>query len=123
MQKLLSSNPGFASRIQFHLDFPDYSREELKQLADLFLSKKQYKIEPDAMEKILEITEYFRQNEDFANARTLRNIMDQVIMNQNLRAEDDEENRMIILTDVEDYLADEGIDPEKKNIKGKVGFV
>lgn len=96
MQKLLSSNPGFASRIQFSLDFPDYSREELMQLADVFLSKKQYEIDSDAMEKLLDVTEYFRQNDDFANARTLRNILDQVIMNQNLRAEDDEEDRTII---------------------------
>ena len=36
---------------------------------------------------------------------TLRNIFDQVIMNQNLRAEDDEDDRMIILSDVEDLLA------------------
>lgn len=59
----------------------------------------------------------------FSNARTLRNILDQVIMNQNLRAEDDEEDRMIILNDVEDYLLDEGFELEKKNVKGKIGFV
>lgn len=123
MQKLLSSNPGFASRIQFSLDFPDYSREELMQLADVFLSKKQYEIDSDAMEKLLDVTEYFRQNDDFANARTLRNILDQVIMNQNLRAEDDEEDRTIILSDVEDYLFDERIELEKKSAKGRIGFV
>jgi len=123
MQKLLSSNPGFSSRIQFSLDFPDYSREELMQLSDVFLSKKQYEITPNALEKLIDVTEYFRQDDDFSNARTLRNILDQVIMNQNLRAEDDEEDRMIILSDVEDYLLDEGIELEKKNVKGKIGFV
>lgn len=123
MQKLLSSNPGFASRIQFSLDFPDYSREELMQLADVFLSKKQYEIASDAMEKLLDVTEYFRQNDDFANARTLRNILDQVIMNQNLRAEDDEEDRMVILSDVEDYIADENINlSDTSDGKRKIGF-
>jgi len=29
MQHMLDANPGFESRIQFALDFPDYSREEL----------------------------------------------------------------------------------------------
>lgn len=123
MQKLLSSNPGFASRIQFSLDFPDYSREELMQLADVFLSKKQYEIASDAMEKLLDVTEYFRQNDDFANARTLRNIIDQVIMNQNLRAEDDEEDRTVILSDVEDYIADENINlSDTSDGKRKIGF-
>lgn len=123
MQKLLSSNPGFASRIQFSLDFPDYSREELMQLADVFLSKKQYEIDSDAMEKLLDVTEYFRQNDDFANARTLRNIIDQVIMNQNLRAEDDEEDRTIILSDVEDYIDDENINlSDTSDGKRKIGF-
>lgn len=123
MQKLLSSNPGFSSRIQFSLDFPDYSREELMQLADLFLSKKQYEITSDALDKLIDIVDFFRQQDDFANARTLRNILDQVIMNQNLRAEDDEEDRTIILSDVEDYLLDEGIVLEKKSAKGKIGFI
>lgn len=123
MQKLLSSNPGFSSRIQFSLDFPDYSREDLMQLADVFLSKKQYEITPNALEKLLDVTEHFRQQDDFSNARTLRNILDQVIMNQNLRAEDDEEDRTIILSDVEDYLLDEGIELEKKSVKSKIGFV
>ena len=93
------------------------------QLADVFLSKKQYEIDSDAMEKLLDVTEYFRRNDDFANARTLRNLLDQVIMNQNLRAEDDEEDRTIILRDVEDYLLDEGIELEKKCAKGRIGFV
>ena len=123
MQKLLSSNPGFASRIQFSLDFPDYTREELMQLTDVFLSKKQYEITSDALEKLMDIVDYFRRQDDFANARTLRNILDQVIMNQNLRAEDDEEDCTIILSDAEDYLLDEGIELGKKSTKGRIGFI
>ena len=54
---------------------------------------------------------------------TLRNIFDQVIMNQNLRAEDDEDDRMIILSDVEDYWLDEGIELDKHAAKlGKIEF-
>ena len=71
------------------------------------MSKKQYEITSDALDKLIDIVDFFRQQDDFANARTLRNILDQVIMNQNLRAEDDEEDRTIILSDVEDYLLDE----------------
>ena len=62
------------------------------------------------MELFLDVTEYYRNRENFANARTVRNILDQVIMNQNLRTEDDEnDDRTIARADVEDYLLDEGI--------------
>ena len=62
---------------------------------------------------------------NFANARTVRNILDQVIMNQNLRTEDLSDNKTIILEDVEDYLTDEGIDLSKTGKTGdrKIGFV
>lgn len=122
MQSMLSSNPGFASRIQFKLDFPDYTREELREIAKRFLAAKQYKIEDAALDKVLDVTEYYRKMPNFANARTLRNVLDQVIMNQNLRAEDDADDFTIILSDVEDYIADEGIDLSKTADTHKIGF-
>lgn len=123
MQELISSNPGFDSRIQFKLDFPDYTREELSEIAEVFLHKKQYDIKPDALEKLLDIADFYRKDENFANARTVRNILDQVIMNQNLRAEDDENDRTVVLSDVEDYMLDEGIELKKTSSKGKIGFI
>ena len=77
------------------------------------------------MEKLLDITDYYRAKPNFANARTVRNILDQVIMNQNLRTEDLSDNKIIILKDVEDYLTDEGIDLSKTGKMGdrKIGFV
>ena len=110
MRAMLSTNPGFESRIQFTLEFPDYTGEELGQIAALILAKKKYTIEPDALELLLDVCEYFRSKKNFANARTLRNVLDQVIMNQNLRTEDTEGDNVIIRNDVEDYLMDEGID-------------
>ena len=67
--------------------------------------------------------EYFRNRPNFANARTVRNVLDQVIMNQNLRTEDEDGNSMIIVDDVEDYLMDEGIDLSKPSTGSrKIGF-
>ena len=121
MQKLLSANPGFESRIQFTLEFPDYTREELGEIAKAFLAKKKYRIEDPALERLLDIAEYYRKRPNFANARTIRNILDQVIMNQNLRTEDEGDKELIILEDVEDYLTDEGIDLLKQSNR-KFGF-
>ena len=74
-----------------------------------------------ADEKLLDAAEWFRKRPNFANARTVRNILDQVLLNQNLRTEDTEDDRTILLDDVLDYLADEGIDlkdtdPGKRSI-------
>ena len=120
---MLSANPGFESRIQFSLDFPDYSREELGEIAVSFLSQKKYEIDDSALERLLDVTEYYRNRPNFANARTVRNILDQVIMNQNLRAEDDPDDYTIIRDDVEDYILDEDIDMTNiANNKRKIGF-
>ena len=124
MRSMLSKNPGFESRIQFTLDFPDYSREELGQIAVVFLNKKKYTIDSAALELLLDVAEHYRGQKNFANARTIRNILDQVIMNQNLRTEDTEDDSTIIRSDVEDYIADENINLHKKaNNSSKIGFI
>ena len=124
MHRMLSANPGFESRIQFTLDFRDYSREELGQIAVVFLNKKKYTIDQAALDLLLDVVEHYRTQKNFANARTIRNILDQVIMNQNLRTEDTEGDRTIIRSDVEDYIADENIDLKKKTTQaGRIGFI
>ena len=124
MKAMIGSNPGIASRIQFTLDFPDYTREELSEITLLMLRKKKYEIDDNALSLMLDIYEYFRKQPNFANARTVRNVLDQVIMNQNLRADEDgSDSREIVLSDVEDYIADEGIDLTKNgNSRRKIGF-
>ncbi len=120
MAEMISTNPGLASRIQFTLDFEDYTREELGEIAVRMLESKGYVIRDDALKLVLDLTDHFRKQDNFANARTVRNILDQVIMNQNLRTEDEGGND-IILSDVQDYITDEKIDLSKNQTK-KIGF-
>lgn len=123
MVKMISTNPGLESRIQFTLEFPDYTREELGLIAQSFLEKKGYSIDDEALNRLLDIMEYFRSRPNFANARTVRNVLDQVIMNQNLRTEDENGDSVIIVDDVDDYLMDEGIDLSKPSTgTKKIGF-
>lgn len=121
MKRMLSANPGFESRVQFTLDFPDYSREELGEIARIFLKKKKYSINDEALERVLDLVEWYRKKTNFANARTVRNILDQVIMNQNLRVDEsdgDIDEALIIQADVDDYI-EEGL---MKADKPKIGF-
>ena len=104
------------------LDFPDYTREELGEIAVAFLKKKGYEIDNDALARLLEVTEYFRQRPNFSNARTVRNILDQVVLNQNLRSEDNPDDSRIILDDVNDYISDEHIDLSSSAPKRQIGF-
>src|SRR5215216_1000080 len=42
MEKFFASNPGFRSRIAHHIDFPDYSDDELLAIAELMLGGQNY---------------------------------------------------------------------------------
>lgn len=114
MSKMLSTNPGFKSRIMFNIEFPDYTIEELKEIALFILKKKEYTITTEALNLISLITEQKRKQPDFANAREIRNIIDQVILNQNLR-EEDINNNEIIIDDVIMYIEDEKIEIDYQN--------
>lgn len=109
MQHLLSVNPGFESRIQFTLNFPDYSRDELKGIALLMAKKQGYTITDDALEGIARITDIKREMPGFANARDVRNILQQVIMNSSVRTMGTDE-KSIVLSDVTEYAEEIGYD-------------
>ncbi len=121
MLQMLSTNPGFRSRIQFILDFPDYSRGELKAIAELMLKNRRYTIGEAALARILDITDIRRKEPNFANARELRNILDQVIMCQNLRCAGTTD-RELGLADVERYIRDTRSSFRPPADTRKVGF-
>ena len=108
MQQMLSVNPGLKSRIQFTLDFPNYSRDELKQITQLMLKKRKYSMGDAATSRMLDITDIKRKDPNFANAREIRNILYQVIMCQNLRCAGTEDTE-VGLVDVNKYIQDSKI--------------
>ena len=42
MDKFFESNPGFRSRIAHHIDFPDYSNNELLEIAEIMVASMNY---------------------------------------------------------------------------------
>ena len=82
MDKFYESNPGLSSRITNHIDFPDYTVEELLQIAKLMLEEQQYQLTPDAE---IAFTDYLRKRKEkplFANARSAKNALDRARMRQ-----------------------------------------
>jgi probable Rubsico expression protein CbbX len=78
MDTFFGSNPGMASRIAHHIDFPDYSEAELMQIAQLMLGKLNYRFGSDAVPAFEQYVHLRRQQPHFANARSIRNALDRI---------------------------------------------
>ena len=76
MNTFFQSNPGMASRIAHHIDFPDYSADELYEISLLMLDKLQYRLSPAAEGALRDYIELRMLQPQFANARSLRNALD-----------------------------------------------
>ena len=85
MKDFFAKNEGLRSRIAFHLDFPDYSAEELVDILKLMADKKGYKLNPDIERKCLEIFAQAVKKEEFGNGRYVRNLLEQAMMAQSRR--------------------------------------
>ncbi|MCO4318170.1 CbbX protein [Phyllobacterium sp. 21LDTY02-6] len=82
MDKFFASNPGFRSRIAHHIDFPDYSPEELLQIAEIMLSKQNYHFDDEGRRIMADYIEQRRRQPHFANARSIRNALDRARLRQ-----------------------------------------
>ncbi len=78
MDTFFSSNPGLASRIAHHIDFPDYSEIELMQIAQLMLGQLNYRFDEAAQSAFERYVGLRRQQPHFANARSIRNALDRI---------------------------------------------
>ena len=82
MDKFFESNPGLSSRIANHIDFPDYSTEELLKIAKLMLEEQQYQLTPDAEVALESYIQKRKEQPLFANARSIKNALDRARMRQ-----------------------------------------
>jgi len=94
MGKFFSANPGMASRVAHHIDFPDYSDEELVQIADRMLVTMQYQMSEGAQEALGEYISLRRQRPNFSNARSIRNALDRCRLRQAKRLFDGRQNNI-----------------------------
>ena len=76
MTKFFESNPGLSSRIAHHIDFPDYSGEELMRIADLMLERMGYRFDEGARTAFEQYLQARMKQPHFANARSVRNALD-----------------------------------------------
>ena len=82
MDKFYESNPGLSSRIANHIDFPDYSTDELIKIAKLMLEDQQYQLTTEAEVAFTQYIDRRREKPLFANARSIKNALDRARMRQ-----------------------------------------
>ena len=78
METFFQSNPGFHSRVGNHLDFPDYSIDELMEIAELMVKRQHYEFDDPARQAFREYLALRMPQPHFANARSVRNALDRV---------------------------------------------
>ena len=82
MDTFFQSNPGMSSRIAHHIDFPDYSMEELMGIAQLLLERQRYRFTEDGEVAFRQLMERRMRRPRFANGRSVRNALERARLRQ-----------------------------------------
>jgi probable Rubsico expression protein CbbX len=82
MDVFFRSNPGMASRVAHHIDFPDFALDELMQIAGQMLDREQYQLSGPAQAALTEYVGLRMTQPRFANARSIRNAIDRMRLRQ-----------------------------------------
>jgi len=107
MDQFFGSNPGMSSRIAHHLQFPDYTAEQLLQIAKLILEQQAYELSDEAEDVFRQYLERRMQQPRFANARSVRNAIDRARLRQASRLFDAGgtlNRRQLVLIEPDDLL-------------------
>jgi probable Rubsico expression protein CbbX len=76
MDEFFRLNPGMSSRVAHHIDFPDYTVDELLSIAELMLTAETYQFSPAATTAFHDYIERRMRQPRFAHARSVRNAIE-----------------------------------------------
>ena len=88
LELFFNSNPGISSRIGNHVDFPDYKLEDLKEITKYLLTNiNRYKVTSESLNILSFYIEQLINKPAFANVRTLKILLNQLLSYQAIRIE------------------------------------
>jgi hypothetical protein len=129
MHEFITSNPGLKSRFDKYFVFDDYTADEMFAISLAHFTKEGVKPDDPAADHLKSYFHFLHANRDqhFGNARTVRQVVGEVVKNQNLRlASMKKEERSkdlmetVILEDVKEFEIKE-IKPDKPKLGFKIG--
>lgn len=84
MKEFVESNPGLRSRFNRFFHFDHFSPEQLFLIFENFCKSSDFIIDADAKEKLTDTFEllYTKKDENFGNARVVRNLFEKCVQNQ-----------------------------------------
>lgn len=87
MDNFVKSNPGLRSRFKNFIKFDDYNGEELYKIFVNLCAKNEYKISEEVKQVLLNYFNYLyaSRDENFGNARDVRNFFEKIITKQSKR--------------------------------------
>jgi SpoVK/Ycf46/Vps4 family AAA+-type ATPase len=130
METFLKSNPGLNSRFDRVLKFEDYDTNELLQIAQKMLTENNKKLNEEAESHLRNYLDYLYRTKDkyFANARVIRNLVQDIVRQQQIRLSkgnapsvDPEFDKIITMEDLETIV----IGKDRRDIfnKPRLGFM
>ena len=80
MQDFLNANSGIVSRIGYTMEFDDYTPDELIKIFNQMMEKSGFVVTQEALDKVKEIINEYKDTTNFGNARFVRNIYEKTIV-------------------------------------------
>jgi len=89
LETFYNCNPGVSSRIGNHVNFEDYNVQELTEITSFILNnEKRYKLSSDTLEVLIHYIEQLVKFPTFANVRTIKIFLNQLLSYQAIRIEE-----------------------------------
>lgn len=127
MEEFINSNPGLKSRFNKYIEFPDYSIDELEEIFYSNCERYDYTVEDEAKKQIraMIVARKLQKQENFANAREVRNMFEEIITNQarrvaTMESPSQEEMMMLRMEDLmeESELSGDSVSAKTDNTVG-----
>ncbi|MGF7030589.1 stage V sporulation protein K [Paenibacillus mucilaginosus] len=87
MELFLQTNPGLPSRFPIQLDFPDYTVDQLMEIAEGMIKEREYSLTPATEARIRQqiLLEKGQMDTAFSNARYVRNLIEKALRSHAVR--------------------------------------
>lgn len=121
MNNLIRLNPGFESRIQFTINFPDYNENELLEIFDMLCKKEKYRLSDKCKENLINNFKEAKNENNFGNGRYVRNLFEKVKFEQASRIVQTSSKAVNFITknDIENAIK---LITSKNKVVKKIGF-